>query len=134
MFCHQAQAQAQFDRNNQALYRSSFVAEFLSGVLQPGILFFGNLVFVGVAIVGGLGIFSGQVSLGLLQAFVQYSRQLTQPMSQMSGLTDTVQSALASTERVFELLDAPEMGAEPEHPAELPTPRGHIVFENVTFR
>ena len=134
VFCHQAQAHAEFDRNNQALYRSSFVAEFLSGVLQPGILFFGNLVFVGVAIVGGLGILTGQISLGLLQAFVQYSRQLTQPMFQMSGLTDTVQSALASTERVFELLDAPEMGAEPENPAVLPAPRGHIVFENVTFR
>jgi ATP-binding cassette subfamily B protein len=134
VFCHQAAARAQFDRDNEALYGSGFVAQALSGAVQPGILFIGNLVFTGVAVVGGLGVIGGRLTLGLLQAFVQYSRQLTQPLSQLSGMTGSFQSGLASSERVFEFLDAPELSAEPATPAPLPAPRGHIVFEAVSFR
>ena len=112
VFRHQAAACAACKSDNDALYRSGFVAQAMSGAVQPAILFIGNLVFGGVAIVGGLGVIGGSVTLGLLQAFVQYSRQLTQPLSQMSGITGTFQSGLASTERVFELLDAPELSAE----------------------
>ena len=112
VFRHQAAARAQFDSDNAALYGSSYGAQALSGAAQPAILFIGNLVFTGVALVGGLSVIGGQVTLGLLQAFVQYSRQLTQPLSQMSSMTGSTQSGLASTERVFEFLDAPELPAE----------------------
>ena len=112
VFNHQAAARAQFDRDNESLYRSSYVAQALSGAVQPGILFIGNLVFTGIALFGGLRVIAGSLSLGLLQAFVQYSRQLTQPMSQIAGMTGSTQSGLASTERVFELLDAAELPAD----------------------
>ncbi len=140
VFNHQAAASAQFERDNQNLFHSSFVAQAVSGAVQPGILFIGNLVFTGIAIVGGLSVMRGQVTLGLLQAFVQYSRQLTQPLSQMSSMTGSTQSGLASIERVFELLDAPELSPEMEtplqtsEPAQRAAPQGHIAFEAVTFR
>jgi len=140
VFNHQAAASAQFERDNQALYHSSFVAQAVSGVVQPGILFIGNLVFTGIAVFGGLSVMGGQLTLGLLQAFVQYARQLTQALSQMSGMTGSTQSGLASIERVFELLDAPELSPEPDAPlqtaAPMPkaAPQGHIAFEAVTFR
>ena len=138
VFNHQAAARAQFDKDNEALYRSSYVAQALSGAVQPGILFIGNLVFTSIALFGGLRVIGGSVSLGLLQAFVQYSRQLTQPMSQMAGMTGSTQSGLASTERVFELLDAQELPADaPDVDGTgtvVPQPRGDIAFEDVTFR
>ena len=112
VFRHQTATDAQFDRANAVLYRSGYHAQAISGAVQPSILFIGNLVFTGMALVGGLSVIRGQISLGLLQAFVQYSRQLTQPLSQMSSMTGSTQSGLASAERVFELLDAPEMSAE----------------------
>jgi len=98
------------------------------------------LVFTGIAVFGGLSVMGGQLTLGLLQAFVQYARQLTQALSQMSGMTGSTQSGLASIERVFELLDAPELSPEPDAPlqtaAPMPkaAPQGHIAFEAVTFR
>ena len=140
VFNHQAAASAQFERDNQNLFHSSFVAQAVSGAVQPGILFIGNLVFTGIAIVGGLSVMRGQVTLGLLQAFVQYSRQLTQPLSQMSSMTGSTQSGLASIERVFELLDAPELSHEAKtslqtsEPTQKAAPQGHIAFEAVTFR
>lgn len=148
VFRHQAAARAQFDHDNSALYTSSYGAQALSGAVQPAILFIGNLVFTGVALVGGLSVIGGQVTLGLLQAFVQYSRQLTQPLSQLSSMTGSTQSGLASTERVFEFLDAPELSAEVVQPvqtvkhakqaqplalAALASP-GLIEFEAVSFR
>ncbi len=158
VFRHQAAARAQFDSDNAALHDSSFSAQAFAGAVQPAVLFVGNLAFTGVALVGGLGAIGGQVSLGLLQAFIQYARQLTQPLSQMSGMAGSTQSGLASTERVFALLDAPESGAEPGADAaqpvpacttvppalmsptgKLPTPatpasQGHVVFDAVSFR
>jgi ATP-binding cassette subfamily B multidrug efflux pump len=113
--------------------------------VQPAILVIGNLVFTGVALVGGLSVIGGQITLGLLQAFVQYARQLTQPLSQMSSMTGSTQSGLASLERVFELLDAPEMPAEElavvasplptgAIKAALPQRPGHVEFDAVSFR
>ena len=142
VFRHKAAARGQFDDDNAALYDSSYAAQALSGAIQPGILFIGNLVFAGVALVGGLSVIGGQVTLGLLQAFVQYARQLTQPLSQMSSMTGSAQSGLASTERVFELLDAPEQRAEAAPVAQQATPlpaatqaaQGHIDFDAVSFR
>jgi ATP-binding cassette subfamily B protein len=139
VFRHQAAARTQFDTDNAALYGSSYGAQALSGAVQPAILFIGNLVFTGVALVGGLSVIGGQATLGLLQAFVQYARQLTQPLSQLSGMTGSTQSGLASTERVFELLDAPELSAEPAAGAAQPAPatpgrQGHIAFDAVSFR
>jgi ATP-binding cassette subfamily B protein len=145
VFRHQAAARAQFDGENAALYGSSYAAQALSGAVQPAILFIGNLVFTGVALVGGLSVIGGQVTLGLLQAFVQYSRQLTQPLSQMSSMTGSTQSGLASTERVFEFLDAPELPAEAVQAMQAPNGTkplalavpphpGHIEFDAVSFR
>jgi ATP-binding cassette subfamily B protein len=138
VFNHQGAARAQFDNDNAALYHSSYVAQALSGAVQPGILFIGNLVFTGVALFGGLRVIGASLSLGLLQAFVQYSRQMTQPLSQMAGMTGSTQSGLASSERVFELLDAPELPADAldrvDAGAAVPPLRGDIAFEDVTFR
>jgi ATP-binding cassette subfamily B multidrug efflux pump len=148
VFRHQAAARAQFDQGNAALYSSSLAAQAVSGAVQPAILFIGNLVFTGVALVGGLSVIGGQVTLGLLQAFVQYARQLTQPLSQMSSMTGGTQSGLASLERVFELLDAPELSPEAAQPVATPPPSpsaapnalagpphlGHVEFDAVSFR
>ncbi len=142
VFRHQAVALAQFERQNAALYSSSYHAQALSGAVQPAILFIGNLVFTGVALIGGFSVIGGQITLGLLQAFVQYSRQLTQPLSQISSMTGSTQSGLASTERVFEFLDAPELSAESVQSAHAegssagtsPEHRGHIEFDAVSFR
>lgn len=142
VFRHQATSRSRFDRDNAALYASTYEAQALSGAIQPAILFIGNLFFTGVALVGGLSVMSGQATLGLLQSFVQYSRQLTQPLSQMSSMTASTQSGLASTERVFELLDAPEMSVEGawRSPATAPRPTaapprpGHVAFDAVSFR
>ena len=139
VFRHQAAARAQFDIDNAALYADSFGAQALSGAVQPAILFIGNLVFTGIALVGGLSAIGGQITLGLLQAFVQYARQLTQPLSQLSGMTGSTQSGLASTERIFEFLDAQEMSADAAAPAApatsaTPGPQGHVEFDAVSFR
>jgi len=145
VFMHQAAARAQFDSDNAALYDSSYGAQALAGAVQPAILFIGNLVFTSVALVGGLSVIGGQVTLGLLQAFVQYSRQLTQPLSQMSSMTGSTQSGLASTERVFEFLDAPELSSEVVQQVQalnetkllvpaVTAHSGHIEFDAVSFR
>ncbi|MEW9551852.1 ABC transporter ATP-binding protein [Nonomuraea sp. NPDC050783] len=134
VFGRQKEAAETFDRHNEALFASSFRAQFISGAIQPAMMFIGNLNYVLVAVVGGLKVASGSISLGDVQAFVQYSRQFSQPLTQVAGMANLVQSGIASAERVFELLDAAEQSpepAEPERPARL---RGRVAFENVSFR
>ncbi|GAA5038078.1 ATP-binding cassette subfamily B protein [Thermocatellispora tengchongensis] len=134
VFGRQKEAAETFTEHNQALFTSSFRAQFISGLIQPAMMFIGNLNYVLVAVVGGLKVASGSISLGDVQAFVQYSRQFSQPLTQVAGMASLVQSGVASAERVFELLEAPEQSAEPAEPARPARIRGRVEFENVSFR
>ncbi|MFI6483541.1 ABC transporter ATP-binding protein [Nonomuraea sp. NPDC050663] len=134
VFGRQEEAAATFAEHNRALYTSSFRAQFISGIIQPAMMFIGNLNYVLVAVVGGLKVASGSISLGDVQAFIQYSRQFSQPLTQVAGMANLVQSGVASAERVFELLEAPEQSPEPAEPARPAQVRGRVAFENVSFR
>lgn len=132
-FGRQKEAAEVFARENEALYDSAFRAQFISGIIQPAMMLIGNLNYVLVAVVGGLRVASGALSIGDVQAFIQYSRQFSQPLTQVASMANLVQSGVASAERVFELLDAPEQTPEPampERPAEL---AGRVAFEDVAF-
>ncbi|MFI6443585.1 ABC transporter ATP-binding protein [Kitasatospora sp. NPDC050543] len=134
VFGRQKESAEAFREQNEALYESSFRAQFISGIIQPAMMLIGNLNYVLVAVVGGLRVASGALTIGDVQAFIQYSRQFSQPLTQVASMANLVQSGVASAERVFELLDAPEQSAEPampERPAEL---RGRVAFEDVAFR
>ena len=107
-FGHRAHAQQQFSELNDEVYDSSFGAQFFSGLLSPATTFIGNLGYVAVAVVGGVQVATGQITLGSIQAFFQYVRHFNQPLSQVAGMYNTLQSGMASAGRVFELLDEPE--------------------------
>ena len=125
--------EARFGELNQQLYKSSFGAQFVSGIIMPSMMFIGNLVYVAIAVVGGLFVASGSLTLGAIQSFIQYSRQFNQPLAQLGSMANLMQSGVASAERVFELLDAPEQSTDPAKP-ELPSKRtGTLTFENVEF-
>lgn len=136
VFGRQQESAAAFREQNEALYRSGFRAQFISGIIQPSMMFIGNLNYVLVAVVGGLRVASGALSIGDVQAFVQYSRQFSQPLTQVASMANLVQSGVASAERVFELLDAPEQDPDPESPAPArgTGERGRVALENVSFR
>ncbi len=102
----------EFGRQNRQLYDASFRAQFLSGVIQPSVQFLGNLNYVVIAVLGGWGVASGTISLGDVQAFIQYSRQFTMPITQIAAQMNMLQSGLASAERVFDFLAAPEEAAD----------------------
>ena len=118
---------------NEALYRSSFRAQFVSGVIMPTMQFISNLNYVAVAVVGGILVANGRLSIGGVQAFVQYSRQFSQPLGQIGSLINMLQSGVASAERVFELLDDREQAPDPAKPLTLPVVRGRVAFEHVDF-
>lgn len=134
VFGHRAQAQADFEAANSALRSNAARAQFVSGVIQPVIMFIGNLGYVAVAVSGAFGVLAGSLSIGALQAFIQYIRQLNQPMAQVSSMAAVLQSAAASAERVFELLDAPEFSTDADPCAVLSKVEGAIEFEHVRFR
>ncbi|MET9497021.1 ABC transporter ATP-binding protein [Streptomyces sp. NPDC006552] len=134
VFGRQQESAAQFAEQNEALYEAAFKAQFNSGIMQPLMFFISNLNYVLVAVVGGLRVASGSLSIGDVQAFIQYSRQFSMPLTQVASMANLVQSGVASAERIFELLDAEEQSADPvpgERPADL---RGHVGFEHVAFR
>ncbi len=135
VFGRQEQAVQEFHDQNADLYAASFKAQFISGVIQPAMGFIANLNYVIVAVVGGLRVASGSMTLGDVQAFIQYSRQFTQPITQIASMMNLLQSGVASAERVFDLLDAPEQDPDPAQPARLPARvAGRVVFEDVAFR
>jgi ATP-binding cassette subfamily B multidrug efflux pump len=134
VFGHQREVEETFEERNEALYRASAGAQFLSGIIMPAIQFIGNLNYVFIAVIGGLKVASGSMSLGDVQAFIQYSRQFSQPLTQVASMSNLLQSGVASAERVFELLDAPEQSADPERPTTVEQPDGRVTFENVSFR
>ena len=124
---------AAFRELNEELYVSSFKAQFISGLIMPAMMFVANLNYVVIAVVGGLRVASGAISLGDVQAFIQYSRQFTQPLTQVASMANLLQSGVASAERVFEVLDASEQSADPS-PAVAPQDvRGRVAFEDVSF-
>lgn len=123
-----------FREQNDKLYAAGFKAQSISGLIQPSMMFIGNLNYVLVAVVGGLRVASGALSIGDVQAFVQYSRQFSQPLTQVASMANMVQSGVASAERVFELLDAPEQTAEPVDARRPESVRGQVAFEEVSFR
>ncbi|WP_329140721.1 ABC transporter ATP-binding protein/permease [Streptomyces sp. NBC_01476] len=123
-----------FERENSALYRTGFRAQFISGMIQPMMMFIGNINYVLVAVIGGLRVASGALSIGDVQAFVQYSRQFSQPLTQVASMANLIQSGVASAERVFELLDAGEQSPEPTALARPAGLRGRVALEKVAFR
>ncbi|MDO9455918.1 ABC transporter ATP-binding protein [Nocardioides sp.] len=141
VFGRQAAVQEEFDRQNAELYDVSFRAQFVSGLIMPSMMFIGNLNYVVVAVIGALRVASGSLTLGEVQAFVQYTRQFTQPLTTVASMANLLQSGVASAERVFELLDADEEVAETTSydaakaagAATGGPTRGEVAFEHVTF-
>ncbi|WP_405550201.1 ABC transporter ATP-binding protein [Streptomyces microflavus] len=134
VFGRQEESAKDFAEQNDALYEAGFKAQFASGIMQPLMMFISNLNYVLVAVVGGLRVASGTLSIGDVQAFIQYSRQFSMPLTQVASMANLVQSGIASAERIFELLDAEEQGADPvdgERPKEL---LGRVSLEKVSFR
>jgi ATP-binding cassette, subfamily B, multidrug efflux pump len=133
-FGQRAAAMQTFTEHNEALYQASYRAQFISGTIQPVMMFFSNLNYVLVAVVGGLRIASGAISLGAVTAFIQYSRQFAQPLTQVASMANLLQSAVASAERVFALLDASEQEPDAPSPARPAVVRGQVEFRDVSFR
>ncbi|MDH6551463.1 ABC transporter ATP-binding protein [Streptomyces sp. SAI-041] len=134
VFGRQDESAAQFAEQNEALYEAGFKAQFNSGVMQPLMMFVSNLNYVLVAVVGGLRVASGALSIGDVQAFIQYSRQFSMPLTQVASMANLVQSGVASAERIFELLDAEEQEADPVPSAKPEELRGRVALEHVSFR
>jgi ATP-binding cassette, subfamily B, fatty acid transporter len=133
-FGHRAHAQQQFREFNEDVYHASFGAQFSSGLMTPFTMFIGNLSYVAVAVIGGLQVATGQITLGSIQAFTQYVRQFNQPLTQVAAMYNTLQSGMASAERVFDLLDADEQ--QPDSGVPLPSMNGRtgrVEFERVNF-
>jgi ATP-binding cassette, subfamily B, multidrug efflux pump len=133
VFGRQRDVEARFNEKNQELFEASFGAQFISGIIQPAMTFLGNLNYVIIAVVGGLRVASGQLNIGDIQAFIQYSRQFTQPLTQLASMANVLQSGIASAERVFELLDAEEESPDDLSPLTDESPRGRVDFEHVRF-
>jgi len=133
-FGQREKAMETFTEQNEELFNASYRAQFISGTIQPVMMFMSNLNYVLVAVVGGLLIASGSLTLGAVTAFIQYSRQFSQPLTQVASMANLLQSSVASAERVFALLDAREQepdAAEPAMPAEV---TGRVEFQDVSFR
>jgi ATP-binding cassette subfamily B multidrug efflux pump len=134
VFGRRREVEEVFRARNEALYNASFGAQFISGLIMPSMTFIGNLSYVAIAVIGGVRVATGAMSLGDVQAFIQYSRQFTMPLTQVASMANLLQSGIASAERVFELLDADEQKADPVSPA-LPADRhGRVEFEQASFR
>jgi ATP-binding cassette subfamily B multidrug efflux pump len=125
--------QKEFDEENERLREATFKAQFVSSLIRPFIGLINNLNYVIVSVVGGLRVANGVMTLGDIQAFIQYSRQFTMPIVQTSSIINVLQSTVASAERVFELLDEEEEIPDPENPVVLDKVEGHVKFENVYF-
>jgi ATP-binding cassette subfamily B protein len=134
VFGRKDEAREEFDRYNDTLFAASFRAQFISGLIQPSMMFIGNVNYVFVAVVGALRVSAGALTLGSVQAFIQYSRQFSQPLTQVASMANLLQSGVASAERIFALLDADEQSPDPAEPAVLPPVRGRVEFDRVSFR
>jgi ATP-binding cassette, subfamily B, multidrug efflux pump len=133
VFGQRKQAMDTFTEQNEKLYQASHKAQFISGTIQPVMMFIGNINYVAVAVVGALQVASGVLTLGAVQAFIQYSRQFSQPLTQLASMANLLQSGVASAERVFALLDADEQGADPAEPDKPEQVAGQVAFNHVAF-
>jgi len=133
VFGRQKEVVERFREENEAMYRASFGAQFVSGIIMPATMFISNLVYVVIAVVGGIFVAGGSMSLGGVQAFIQYSRQLGQPLSQLGSMVNLLQSGVASAERVFELLDAEEQTPDPVDALSPDADAADLAFSHVAF-
>jgi len=135
VFGRRSDVQRAFAEKNDKLFNASFSAQFISGMIMPAMMFIGNLSYVAVAVVGGLRVAAGAITVGDIVAFIQYSRQFTQPLTQVASMANLLQSGVASAERVFDLLDAEEQTPDAAVPVERTGPqRGRVEFAHVSFR
>jgi ATP-binding cassette subfamily B protein len=135
-FGQRAAVEDEFRRLNDDVYHASFGAQFISGLVSPATGFIGNLSYVAVAVLGGVQVATGQITVGSIQAFIQYVRQFNAPMNQVASMYNTLQSGVASAERVFDLLDEPEESPDRELPLPSPNgerPTGRVEFDHVSF-
>jgi ATP-binding cassette subfamily B protein len=132
-FGRQREVEQRFRETNDELYEASFGAQFMSSLMQPATMFMGNVQYVIVAVVGGLRVAAGAITVGDIQAFVQYSRTFSMPLTQLASMMNIFQSGIASLERVLEFLDAEEQSADPEPKVDAPPTQGRVEFEHVTF-
>ena len=133
VFGQQQATEDRFKSLNNKLFEASFGAQFISGIIQPAMMLVSNLNYVAIAVIGGLRVASGNLSIGDIQAFIQYSRQFTQPINQLASMANMLQSGIASAERVFELLDVDEQSVDPAEPAQVEQLRGRVEFHRVSF-
>jgi len=133
VYGRQGEVERRFNATNEELFEAGFAAQFISGTIQPAMMFLGNLNFVAVAVIGGLRVASGALSLGDIQAFIQYSRQFTQPITQLASMANVLQSGIASAERIFELLDAEEETSDELLPPLDGRLQGRVEFSHVSF-
>jgi len=134
VFGRQQEVEQVFEERNNELFKASSGAQFISGLIMPVMMFVGNLNYVAIAVIGGVRVATGSMSLGDVQAFIQYSRQFTQPLTQVASVANLIQSGVASAERVFELLDATEQDPESTAPVAPASRHGRVEFEHVSFR
>jgi ATP-binding cassette subfamily B multidrug efflux pump len=132
-FGHEAESIAEFNERNERLYDAGWRAQFVSGIIMPLMRFVGNIGYVFVAVVGGIMVTRNAITIGDVQAFIQYAQQFTQPIAQLANFANVIQSAMASAERLFELLDEPEEVPEAADARVLEHPEGAVQFEHVRF-
>jgi ATP-binding cassette subfamily B multidrug efflux pump len=132
-FGHEAKAIAEFDRLNEKLYDAGWKAQFVSGIIMPLMRFVGNIGYVFVAVVGGIMVTQRSISIGDVQAFIQYAQQFTQPITMLANIANVIQSTMASAERIFELLDEEEQVPEAADPVVIEHPQGAVEFQHVQF-
>ena len=134
VFGHSERAVEEFDELNTQMYEASFKAQFISGIIQPAMMFISNLNYVLISVIGGLQVASGAMPLGDVQAFIQYARQFQMPITQIASVVNLMQSGVASAERVFEFLDAQDEEPDPQEPKAPEVVRGRVVLDDVAFR
>lgn len=132
-FGHEKKAKQEFKEINEKLYESSWKAQFISGVIMPLMSFVNNFGYVLISVVGGILVTKAYITVGDIQAFIQYARQFSQPITQTANIANIIQSTVASAERVFELLDEEEEVPEVDHTKVIEYPKGHVSFEHVDF-
>lgn len=133
-FGHESRAIGTFKEINGSLYHAAWKAQFLSGIMMPMMMFIGNIGYVLISVVGGIMVVHRSIQIGDIQAFIQYARQFGQPLNQIANISNIIQSTIASAERIFDILDEKEDVPDLLDATELDAPKGHVRFENVSFR
>jgi ATP-binding cassette, subfamily B, multidrug efflux pump len=133
VFGHEQEAIENFDHINDGLYDAGWKAQFISGILMPLLTFVNNIGYIVVCVVGGIFVIRGMITVGDVQAFIQYSRQFSMPIQQAANIANIIQSAIASAERVFEMLDQTEEIPDPAELVHNEHPQGELEFHHVDF-